>query len=65
MQMGSRVLNKCLCEPTRRHRVFTPPPPQNKASCFIQGYYKGYGSNTHERQYVLEYEEETDTDCND
>ena len=37
----------------------SPPPPQNKASCFIQDYYKGYGSNTHERQYVLEYEEIT------
>lgn len=23
----------------------------------MQTYYKGYGSNTHERQYVLEYEE--------
>lgn len=25
----------------------------------MQTYYKGYGSNTHERQYVLEYEEVT------
>ena len=39
---------KLMCEPTRRHGIFVPPPQQQqKARCFIQGYYKGYGSNTH------------------
>jgi hypothetical protein len=33
------------------------PQDETKARCFIQCYYKGYGSNTHERQYVLEYED--------
>ena len=46
---------KLMCEPTRRHGIFVPPPQQQqKARCFIQGFYKGYGSNTHERQYVIE-----------
>lgn len=36
---------------------YSSPPTENKAKCLIQGYYKGYGTNTHERQYVLEYEE--------
>lgn len=31
----------------------------------MQTYYKGYSNFWTGRQYVLEYEEETDTDCND
>ena len=52
-----------MCEPSKRDSVVIPD--QNKGGVLMQTYYKGYGSNTHERQYVLEYEEETDTDCND
>ena len=51
-----------LCEPTRLHGVFIPLLPQMKARCFIQGYYKGIGCNTHERQYVMEIKYEAIAD---
>lgn len=52
-------MKKLMVMPTRRNGLNLPPPKgQIKSICLIQGYYKGYGSHTHDRPYVMEYEED-------